>query len=382
MLTFSSSSVLMSIFFSNILLVILYFIFRDSRFMMDIGCKLLALFIAVTVLRFLFPFEIPYSTNILFPEKLSDIMIVCFKDTLINAGIIHLSGFHILLLVWAAGSCVVMIRFLLACRSFHGMVKSRSTDISEKEPYHSMLEEICRKHHKKNCFHIVKLSGISSPMITGIRNPYIMIPENLEVKQRDMHYILSHEAAHYFHHDLLFKLFSDFLCILYWWNPFMAHLKRQIDTMLELRIDLHITDSTDPQERVNYLECLLNAAKAGTSAPAAPAIPLCNTSESLLAQRFSIIMDAPQKKANRKKQILFSLLMVGLFLFSIFFIFEPSGSIPPEEGIYMVTPDDSYLVENPDGTYDFYHDDIYRSTISHIDETFLDLPVYKKEELQ
>ena len=162
----------------------------------------------------------------------------------------------------------------------------------------------------------------------------------------------------------------------------MAHLKRQIDIMLELRIDLHITDSTDPQERVNYLECLLNAAKSGESASAVPAISFCNTSESLLTQRFSIIMDAPQKKTNRRKQILLSLLMAGLFLFSIFFIFEPSGSIPPEEGVITLTPDDSYLVENPDGTYDIYHDDIYWSTISRIDESLLDLPVYKdfKEE--
>ena len=165
----------------------------------------------------------------------------------------------------------------------------------------------------------------------------------------------------------------------------MAHLKRQIDIMLELRIDLHITDSTDPQERINYLECLLNVAKSGTSASAVSSISFCNTSETLLTQRFSIIGDTPQKKTNRRKQILLSLLMAGLFLFSIFFIFEPSGSVRPEdweEGMFLATPDDSYLVENPDGTYDFYHDDIYQSTLSHIDETLLDLPVYKKEDLQ
>lgn len=382
MLTFSSSSVMMSILFSNILLIILYFIFRDSRIMMEIGCKLLALFIGITVLRFLFPFETPCSTNILIPEKLSDIMILCLKDTLIDIGNYELSGFHILLIIWAVGSCIAMLRFLLACRSFRRRIKTQGMDISMEEPYRSLLEEICIKHHKKNRFHIIKLSGIASPMITGIRKPYILIPENFGMKEQDLYYILRHETAHFFHQDLLLRFFSELLGILYWWNPFMILLKRQITTMLELRIDLQITESPDPQERLNYLDCLLNAAKAGISAPAIPAISLCSAGESLLTQRFSIIMNSQKKKTCRKKQVLLSLFMAGLYFFSIFFIFEPSGSLPSEEEIFTVTPEDSYLVENPDGTYDFYHDKIYQSTISRIDETLLDLPVYKKGELQ
>lgn len=382
MLTFSSSSVMMSILFSNILLIILYFIFRDSRIMMEIGCKLLALFIGITVLRFLFPFEIPCSTNILIPERLSHILILCFKNTLVNIGCFHLSGFHILLIIWAIGSCIAMLRFLLACRAFHEMIKTNGADISEEEPYHSLLEGICIKHDKKNCFHIIRLSGIASPMITGIRKPYILIPENFGMKEQDLYYILNHETAHFFHQDLLLRFFSELLGILYWWNPFMILLKRQITTMLELRIDLQITESPDPQERLNYLDCLLNAAKAGISAPAIPAISLCSAGESLLTQRFSIIMNSQKKKTCRKKQVLLSLFMAGLYFFSIFFIFEPSGSLPSEDGIFTVTPEDSYLVENPDGTYDFYHDEIYQSTISRIDETLLDLPVYKKGELQ
>ncbi len=384
MLTFSSSSVLMSILFSNIMLVILYFIFRNSRIMMDIGYKLLVLFIGITILRFLFPFEIPYSTNILFPEKLSDILILCFKETLINAGSLSLSGFQILLVIWTAGSCIAMLRYLLSCRSFHKTIKTKGIDISAEEPYHSLLEEICRKSGKKNRFHVINLSSIPSPMITGIRKPYILIPENFDMKEQDLYYILSHETAHFFHHDLLLKFFSELLGILYWWNPFMMLLKRQIATMLELRIDLEITDSPDLQNRVNYLDCLLNAAKAGTSP--APAISFCSNGESLLTQRFSIIMNSPQKKTSRKKQVLLSLFMVGLYFFSVFFIFEPSGSIPPEveAETYEISPENSYLVENPNGTYDFYHNDTYRSTISHIDETFLNLPVYKyyKEDLQ
>lgn len=384
MLTFSNSSMLMSLLFSNILLIILHCIFRNKKFMMDIGYKLLVSFIIITVLRFLFPFEIAYSTNINLPSTLSHI-IICFKDPFINIGHYTLSIWHIFLIIWAVGSCIAMIRCLLSYRSFHRMILSLGTDITSEEPFESIMGKICQKYNKKNPFHIVKLYGITSPMITGIRNPYILIPEDFDVEVQDMYYILSHEAAHFFHHDLLLKFFSEFLCILYWWNPFVVLLKRQIATMLELRIDLQITNSSDPQDQINYLNCLINAAKAASFNPvsAESAISFCNTNESLLTQRFFIIMNGSQKKRNRRKQLLFSFFFVGLFFFSIFFIFEPYciSSEALEEG-FLATPDNSYLIKNPNGTYDFYYNDIYQSTLSRVDDSLLGLPIYKREELQ
>lgn len=382
MLTFSNSSMLMSVLFSNILLMVLYFIFRNTKLMMDIGYKLLVLFITITVLRLLFPFEIAYSTNIYFPQDLSN-LIICFKTDFIRIGNHSLSIWHISLMIWAAGSAITMIRYLLRRHSFHAMILSLGTDISAEEPYHSLLDAVCQKHDKKNLFHIVKLYGITSPMITGIRRPYILIPEDFDADIQDMYYIFSHEAAHFFHHDLLLKLFSEFLCILYWWNPFVVLLKRQIATMLELRIDLQITNSPDPQERINYLNCLIRAARAEASVStfAETAISFCNTNESLLTQRFSIIMNAPRKKADQRKQLLFSLFIIGLYIISIVFIFEPFF-IPEDIEGFWARPDNAYLIENPDGTYDFYCDNEYKSTLPRVDDSMADLTIYQYDAKQ
>lgn len=376
MLTFSNSSMLMSVLFSNILLIILYFIFQNTKFMLEIGHKLLAMLIAITALRFLFPFEIACSTNINLPGSLSYLMI-CFKKPFIYPGNYSLSVWHIFLLIWAIGSGIALIRYLFSYRSFLSMIKLTGTDISTEEPCQTQIKEICKAYKKKNHFHIVELNGIASPMITGIHKPYILIPKDFHVETQDMYYILSHEAAHFFHHDLLLKLCSEILCILYWWNPFVKILKQQITTMLELRVDLKITDSSDPQERIHYLNCLINTAKTAVPSYKEPAVSFCNANTSLLSQRFSIIMNSPQKKISRKKQFWFSFLFIGLYFFSIFFIFEPFY-IPPEteEGIFYATPDNSYLIKNPNGTYDFYHNDTYISTISRIDESLSHLPVY------
>ena len=146
--------------------------------------------------------------------------------------------------------------------------------------------------------------------------------------------------------------------------------------MLELRIDLQLTASPDPQTRVNYLECLLRAAKSEQQA-AEPAISFCNTSETQLKQRFSMIISHQQKK-SRWKQISFSLLFVGLYAFSTFFIFEPHYISPEEaEGTFVLTPENAYLVEKKDGTYDLYYEDRYMSNFHTIDENFVELPVYQ-----
>lgn len=92
MLTFSNSSMLMSLLFSNILLMILYLIFRNTEVMIDIGYKLLVLFIAVTALRFLFPFEFVYSTNINLPSTLSRIMIGFKNRFLLSETFLYLLG--------------------------------------------------------------------------------------------------------------------------------------------------------------------------------------------------------------------------------------------------------------------------------------------------
>lgn len=383
MLTFSNSSMLMSLLFSNILLMILYLIFRNTEVMIDIGYKLLVLFIAVTALRFLFPFEFVYSTNINLPSTLSRIMIG-FKKPIFAIGNFPLSPWRIFLVIWIVGICIALIRCILSYRSFHKTVKTLGTDISSKEPYCSLLQEICQKYRKKNRFHIITLRGITSPMIMGIRSPYILIPEDFDVKSQDMYYILCHEASHFFHHDLLLKLFSELLCIIYWWNPFITLLKRQIATMLELRVDLQITNSQDPQDRIDYLSCLINAAKAGDSVPAPSfAISFCNTSESLLIRRFSIMIKSSQRKANRGKQLGFSVLIIGIYFFSVLFIFEPFY-MPPEinEATYFPTSDNAYLIENTDGTFDFYYNDSYKATLSQMDEFLSDLPIYKKEDIK
>lgn len=58
--------------------------------------------------------------------------------------------------------------------------------------------------------------------------------------------------------------------------------------------------------------------------------------------------------------------------------------MPPEinEATYFPTSDNAYLIENTDGTFDFYYNDSYKATLSQMDEFLSDLPIYKKEDIK
>lgn len=381
MFNFSMSSLLMSILFSNLLLILLYGIFRNTKFMMDIGYQLLAVFLAATLIRFLLPFELPCSVIIRLNQKLS-YFAVFIKKRRFSMGAFDFSIWHIFLLLWLIGCIIGILLLLRFSRRFNRNIRVLGTDITNQEPCQSALRQICAKQKQQNRFRVMEMPGLSSPLITGLFHPRILIPKDLILDSTEWYYILSHETAHYFHHDLWLKLLTQLLCIFYWWNPLLYALRRQVSTILELRIDRNITASTEPLERLRYMECLNRVAKQEKAKVAPLSISFCTAGNALLLQRFQMIGNSDSHRRNRRKQILMSVIIIGLYLFSTLFIFEPDYTPPEvEKGSYELTTDNSYLIINPEGGYDFYLEGQFIGIFyDPLDEALRNLKIYRNKE--
>lgn len=413
---FSLSSVLMSVLFSNIMLIILYFVFRNTDFMIRIGNKLLTLFLAITVLRFLFPLELPISRNILLPEWISRFLIFV-KSPLFTIRGFQISIWRILLAVWIAGVIIGVIRLIRSYTEYSRSFLLSSKDVTAQEPYFSTIQKICTERGRKNHFRICLTEEESIPMIHGLLKPIIHIPKNLPLTDRELYYVLSHEAAHYFHGDLWQRLLLKLLRIAYWWNPFVYLLEDSFETLLEMRVDSHIIRSTDGKNSSDYLQCLIDIARSEVVPEDTPehadwpcyeissehnsfsncmALPeVSGTAEQkklgfsikprdpILVQRFQMMMANPTRKLNWI-QILCLVLITGLYTFSMIFIFEPHYMSPdalddisaPDGEISVAMPDNSYLIVNPSGGYDLYIDGEYMETIPEVDEYLSDIKIY------
>lgn len=379
MLHFSMSSLLMSVLSSNLLLILLYGIFRNTEYMMDIGYQLLTVFLVATLLRFLFPFELFCCTTLHLPQGISKVA-VFIKDPILSIGTLRFSLWHVFLVLWLVGAIVGIYLLIRSSQRFSRTIRVLGTDLTHQEPCCSTLQRICEEQHQPNNFQVMKMPKLSSPMITGLLHPVILIPDTLILRPEEWYYILSHEAAHYFRHDLWLKLFSSLLCILYWWNPFIYAFKRQISTMLELRIDRYVTALADPREKFRYMECLSHIASLKENDPNSLTISFGVGGKQLL-QRCKLIGDGARHKQSKRKQIVLSAAIIILYVFSTFFIFEPVY-LPPgvEDDSYELTTDTSYFIVNPDGGYDLYMEGQFVITVDAIDETLTDLKVHQSLE--
>lgn len=233
----------------------------------------------------------------------------------------------------------------------------------------NILNNVNSKYKKNILFQIMYNKNIESPFIFNIKSPIIIIPQ-ISLLEKDWYYILEHEIAHYYHKDLLYKIFIELLTILYWWNPFIYLLKKQFENLLEINIDLHITKNLDNNQKLDYLECLLKITQiCNKNKKIYAATTFYNTKNITLSQRVNIILAHIRGIKPLFLIILSTLLIIITFFFCSFrFILEPYA-IPynDSDGTFEINDYSAYyLIDNHDGTYNLFYNSKYIATVTEL----------------
>lgn len=360
MLHFSLSSVLMTLLFCNLSLIFLAIIFSNRSVMLRIGFPLLKFFCVLIIFRLCFPFELPVTTNIYWPEFISKPLLFLrhpwFEYTFFNNISLKFSIWTILQLIWLCGILFFLCQYCYAKYSLYRFLFRYGTDVTLTEPYCVLLSDFSCKEKLRKKLHIYTITGLSSPMICKFVHYYILLPEDMTISKTDLSFILSHEISHALHHDLTIKFLVQILCIIYWWNPACILLKNQLNLLLESRVDVDIL-SGEPEEKINYLECLLKVSEECTKDNVFPyehGIAFFTQENSLLIQRFEL-MTKSDDITSKKYTALLLLPIFLLYLFSLFYTLEATYISPEIEDSYIcLSPDNTYLIRNDDGTYNVY----------------------------
>lgn len=376
---YSFSTVLMAFLSSNIIIVFTAVCFRNKDLLVSFGYRMFALLLGLTFLRFVLPFEFPFSINLVFPEIFSR-AVSFLRYPFYRSEHIRISIWIIFESIWLAGALVMLVRFLKDHLVFNHWVVWQSINVTEDEHYSRLLDEICGD--TPNPFWVFELSGLKVPMLYGIRHPRILIPAGMELQEEELRYLLSHETAHHFHHDIIIKLGVSLLNIVYWWNPACHALKKQLDTVLEMRIDDYVTEDTF-ESKQGYLRCLIHVAEERTE-HAGKRIRIPGSSIALFnpkrfdttEYRFNMMSGEPKPYA-RFLHISALVLTVGVYLFSYVFIFE-AQYISPKETVATFDSLGSYtyMVLTEDNTYEVYYGTLLIETVDSIEEYIEGTPVY------
>lgn len=194
----------------------LWLYLRDINGIVQIGIKGTFIIIALILIRIIFPFELSFARTI--P---SDHIMVFIRDTLkneISLFTITLTVKEFLLAIWLLGIVIYGFMAIKARIDFRHFVDRLSRKDNDK--VNQILSSIMSKRHKNTPFEIICSSEISIPMLYGIINPKIIIPD-IYLSKNEWKFILEHEIGHYYNYDLQMILLVQILSVIYWWNPFI-----------------------------------------------------------------------------------------------------------------------------------------------------------------
>ncbi|MRW86655.1 peptidoglycan DD-metalloendopeptidase family protein [Pseudoduganella sp. FT26W] len=162
------------------------------------------------------------------------------------------------LLFYAAGLARAVTRQLCTHRLWRGLLASAQRLTPAELHAHnaftaSQLREIAR--HKLT---VLRTDAAVSPMLIGIRRPYLLLPAHLgalSTTQQQM--IIAHELHHWRVRDPLCLGIAATLQTIFWFNPTLRWMARQMEWALELSCDQHVLAGRPQHQRKQYAASLL-----------------------------------------------------------------------------------------------------------------------------
>lgn len=337
---------------------------RKTGFLLHYNINVLLFLVALTVFRLCVPIET--SMTIVIP---SEFILVFFRAIFVKQIILFGTEIYIYNIIIAV---YISLTLILVCRLIYRILRDRKfiKNLSLKNLSNEKIEEyvsrLINETNKGENFRIIVSDEISKAMLTGIISPTILLPDFvLELNNESIYHVLKHEWHHAMNKDLWVKLLIEILCLVCWWNPLVYLLKSNLEQTLEIKCDKSVISKMDEVETESYLNTLLNIIKKidvsnGTGLKS-PLVLNCNfstiTANSSIKQRFQVIVY--EKNPNKKNEIIFLLLIFSVFLFSYATILQPVHEVPVEEYPvgYRATNENSYIVQLPDGSMEFYFND-------------------------
>ncbi len=336
-----------------------------------IPVKVILIVCLAVMLRFLMPFEFPFTITVLLTKIWPHIYLL-FWRTVFESSDVTIYLFQVLFAIWAAGSIFLLLQLYLKNVRFKKTVLSLPD--TENPLIISALDEVNQRYKHSRPVRIAVSSDINTaPYITGISNPTVVLPD-IEWDSQELSFVLGHELTHFYNHHLHIKLACEVITLLYFWNPFVHLLKKQIFKLLELETDSVFTASMNEEKRLAYAECMLNMSRLQYLSPGL-GTAFATHGESNLHQRIQMLLE---DRKNKKKfpAFLLSAFALLMFLLNFMFIFEASY-VPPEIQATTMTLNEqtAYLIHRGD-KYDVYYEGEYLVSVSGIfDES---IPVYEE----
>ncbi|MCA1291699.1 M56 family metallopeptidase [Paenibacillus sp. alder61] len=152
---------------------------------------------------------------------------------------------------------------------------------------------------------------ISSPMLTGLIRPVILLPRDI-MEEEEYRYIMKHELIHFKRFDLWLRLMMLGVKSLHWFNPLVYLMDRTISLYGEISCDERVLQGEGFHKRKKYGELLIKVIRNGSITGTSISTNLFGGKRNM-RKRIDSIMAIRQKKNG---VVILALILTGLFLIS------------------------------------------------------------------
>lgn len=247
-------SFLSALLWSSLLIIAIYLL-RHTQFKQHFGVLSMVLLYLFCAVRLFLPLEFPHTLiaedDVVYPYIYN--LLTRERTMLANKSLTL-----VLCTVWILGFCVLLFRYARQYRKAIRSVERYAEPWDEQT--NALLKQVQQQTRR-----IIKVQGYTAASIEsafgiGVIHKRIILPDK-DYTEAELHYVLLHEYTHFLNHDTVVKLLVTLFCMIFWWNPIVYLLQKDLEQTLEIKCDLSVARTLDEQERAAYLRTILSLMK-------------------------------------------------------------------------------------------------------------------------
>lgn len=176
-----------------------------------------------------------------------------------TSGFINVRVYQITGIIWLCGVVLFMIYYGIRHYRFLTMVNRWGVEATDLQML-SILEQMRDKVKVKRQIKLKLCPFITSPMMTGVFKPVILLPSK-SYSAHELSFILNHELVHYKRRDLWYKGLVVFTNAIHWFNPVVYIMAKAIASQCEISCDAEVVKDRQLRERHQYSQAIIGVIK-------------------------------------------------------------------------------------------------------------------------
>lgn len=352
-------SMCVAVLFSSILILIFYALRKKPFFIRHFGVFSMTMIYLLCVFRMVLPLDLPFTVVVPIEPVMNPVIDMLYRKD-IFIGTYQVRPIELLAILWGLVALILLIRFMTRyrtmCRGIRKLSKQENTQMQQ------IMDRIQSGRKRRIPIRVLYCPAVTSPCSLGFMKKQILLPSE-EYSADELYYILLHEYTHFRNHDLTVKMLAYVFRCVFWWNPAVYLLTKDLGQILEMKCDSTVVSNLSNAEKADYLTVILKQLTKDENKGIV--IPLSRAAASLTGikgksaaqERFQYVLacDGKGKKLSFMKFIVFGLTF-ALLVLSYLFIFQSEFEAPVEDvktdtGIYEIPDEEIVIRENKDGTY-------------------------------